>query len=131
MEHFNLTHVEECLKVRWEGDKVFYQASEEERLELSPESLVSMNFWGFHPSIFEESRQQFIEFVQKHGDNPKSEFFIPLVIQTMIDEKKTRVKVIPNDEFWYGVTYQKDKPVVQKAFAKLIEADKYPAALWG
>jgi len=127
----NLSYIEECLKIHWEGDKVFYQGANDEKMELSPESLVSMNLWGFHPDIFEATRLDFIDFVAKHSDNPKAEFFIPLVIQKMIDDKKVRVKVISNDERWYGVTYREDKPIVQKAFTKLIAEGQYPASLWG
>ena len=125
-----LSYVEECLKVRWSGKQVFYQATEDQLKELSPESLVSMNMWGFHPSVFEHSRLRFINFVKKHGGNPKKEFFIPLVIQELIDEKQIKVKVIPNNERWYGVTYREDKKMVEDAFSELVSQNKYPAALW-
>lgn len=130
-DNHNLSYVEECLKVHWEGDRVFYQAAEGEKKELSPDSLVSMNFWGFHPSIFEVFRKDFIEFVEENKDDPKAEFFIPLPIQQLIETGAANVKVIPNDERWHGVTYREDKPIVQEAFRELIEAGKYPESLWG
>lgn len=127
----HLSYIKECLKIHWEGDKVFYLEDDGQKEELSPESLVSMNFWGFHPDIFEVIRKDFIQFVKEHGDNPKAEFFIPLFIQRMIDDGEAKVKVIPNSELWYGVTYREDKPIVQEAFRALIAEGKYPKSLWG
>ena len=127
----HLSYIKECLKVHWESDKVFYLEDDGQKEELSPESLVSMNFWGFHPDVFEVIRKDFIQFVAEHGDNPKAEFFIPLFIQRMIDDKEVQVKVIPNAERWYGVTYREDKPIVQEAFRALIAEGKYPKSLWG
>jgi len=99
--------------------------------QLAPDALVSMNFWGFHPNIFEVIRQQFIQFVRDNQDNPRAEFYIPLVVNDLIQKGAIKLSVIPNAERWYGVTYQEDKPMVQKAFAQLTEEGKYPGQLWG
>jgi hypothetical protein len=72
----------------------------------------------------------FIKFVKDHFNNLKAEFFIPLVINDLINSEKVEVKVIPNREKWYGVTYKEDKPIVQAAFAQLTEQGVYKAPLW-
>lgn len=124
-----LTEVVERHKVQWKDDKIVYEEDGELR-PLPTESLVSMNIWGFHPNIFEIFRQDFIQFVKDNADNPKAEFYIPLVINRLVKENKIKLTVIPNEERWYGVTYQEDKPMVQDAFRKLTEEGKYPEPLW-
>jgi NDP-sugar pyrophosphorylase family protein len=124
-----LTDVVERLKVRKTPEGVFYE-EEGNLFPLSDKALVSMNFWGFHPNIFEIIRQDFITFVEENKDKPRSEFFIPLVVNKLIQEKTVDLHVIPNDEQWYGVTYQKDKPMVLEAFKKLTDDGRYPSPLW-
>ena len=130
-ENNNLTDVVERFKVHREGEQVFCQDEEGNRLEISPASLVSMNFWGFHQDIFEEIRTQFIDFVANNADKPKAEFFIPLVVNKQIKDETAKVAVLSNDEQWYGVTYKEDKEAVQKAFAGLVERGSYNSPLWG
>ena len=127
----NLTDVVERFKVHREGNQVFCEDERGNRLEISSQSLVSMNFWGFHPDIFEVIRKQFVAFVAENSDKPKAEFFIPLVVNQQIKSGAAKVKVLSNDEQWYGVTYQEDKAMVQKAFEGLTIKGNYPAPLWG
>ena len=98
--------------------------------EVDPGSVVSMNFWGFHPNIFERSRQMFIDFVKENQDNPKAEFFIPLVADNLIGTKEAAFPILTSNDRWYGVTYIEDRPVVVEAFKKLVEDGKYPSPLW-
>ncbi len=100
------------------------------RYPLSEESVVSMNFFGFHPSVFNAMETQFADFVKENWDKPKAEFLIPSVVSKQIEKGEIQMKVIPNNEQWYGVTYQEDKIPVQTAFSELTEAGKYPPALW-
>jgi NDP-sugar pyrophosphorylase family protein len=125
-----LTSVVERHKVQRLNGVIYHHTSDGEAHALGEDTLVSMNFWGFHPNIFEEIRLQFVEFARENRDNPKAEFYIPLVANHLIKEKKIKLKVLPNDEQWYGVTYQEDKPLVQNAFAKLSEEGSYPSPLW-
>ncbi len=97
---------------------------------LSEHTLVSMNFFGFHHTVFPALRESFINFVKANGDNPKAEFYIPLFVTEQIQADKIKITVIPNDEQWYGVTYKEDKEVVQHAFEQLTEAGSYPKGLW-
>jgi len=126
--HF-LTTVVERISVGWRNQEIFFE-DKNELIRLNSDTLVSMNFWGFHPAVFDQIRKKFIEFVKNHGENPKAEFFIPLVINEGIQENLFSVKVIPNMEKWYGVTYKEDKELVQNAFKNLTEEGLYPSPLW-
>ena len=125
----NLAKVDERTKIHWEGEKVIYHEGESSH-EVDPGSVVSMNFWGFHPNIFEVSRQMFVDFVQENKDNPKAEFFIPLVADNLINAGKASFPILTSNDRWHGVTYIEDRPVVVDAFKKLVEDGKYPSPLW-
>lgn len=130
-EHNYLTNVVERHKVKKEGAVATYDDGQNGRGELPIDTLVSMNFWGFHPNIFEIIRKDFITFVQENKSNPKAEFYIPLVANRLIEEDEVKIEVLPNNEQWYGVTYQDDKPMVVAAFQKLVEQGSYPqGGLW-
>jgi NDP-sugar pyrophosphorylase family protein len=124
-----LATVTERTKIHWEDDKVIYHEGDTTH-EVNPDSVVSMNFWGFHPNVFEVSRHMFIDFVRENRDNPKAEFFIPLVADSLIASKKARFNVLTSNDLWYGVTYQEDRPTVVDAFKKLVSEGKYPSPLW-
>jgi NDP-sugar pyrophosphorylase family protein len=124
-----LTTVVERTKVQRDGGEIHFE--ENARRHALPENtLVSMNFWGFHPNVFEYIRRHFVEFVRENYNQPKAEFYIPLVVNRLIKEDKVRVSVLPNREQWYGVTYQEDKSMVQEAFDRLTEKGRYPSPLW-
>jgi len=125
----HLTDVVERHKIARSEDGSISYEEEGGRHELSAEALVSMNFWGFHPNIFQIIREQFLEFVEAHRDQPRAEFYIPLVVNNLIKAGKIDLSVLPNQEKWYGVTYKEDKEMVVEAFAKLVEAGKYPEEL--
>lgn len=109
--------------------KVFYEEGGIET-EISKDTRVSMNFWGFTPAVFEESKKLFVDFVEANLDKPKAEFFIPLVADKLIKSGKATFKVIPTSEVWFGVTYKEDKPIVQKCISALVEKGVYPAKLF-
>ena len=90
-----------------------------------------MNLWGFHPSIFRFINEQFIAFVHSHTADPKAEFFIPLVANRLIKSNAVKIKVIPTESDWFGVTYKEDKVVLQAVILKMINDGIYPAELWG
>ena len=88
-----------------------------------------MNFWCFDPSFFTYTQQLFREFLQEHGQAPKSEFFIPIVADRFIKEGG-KVEIIPTSSSWFGVTYKEDAPFVEKSLNELIEQKEYPERLW-
>ena len=88
-----------------------------------------MNFWCFHPSFFAYTQKLFASFLQEHGKELKSEFFIPIVADQFIKEGGT-IEVIPTTSLWFGVTYKEDAPGVQKSVDDLVAAGEYPSSLW-
>lgn len=128
-DHY-LTEVNERLKIQRKEGEISYLGDDDERHPLKDDDLVSMNFWGFHPAIFDTIRKQFADFVNANRENPKAEFFIPLFVDKQINDGEAKYKVLVSNDRWYGVTYRDDKPIVQKAFEKLVEEDRYPNPLW-
>ena len=98
---------------------------------LADDTVVSMNMWGFGYSVMNELTARFPKFLDRAmAENPlKGEFFLPSVVEELLQEDKVAVKVMTTSDKWYGVTYKEDKPVVVEAFAKMIAEGKYPAGL--
>ncbi|MBL7747009.1 MAG: nucleotidyltransferase [Chitinophagaceae bacterium] len=98
-------------------------------VELPANTQVSMNFWCFAPPFFLHTKKLFAEFLAERGNEPKSEFFIPMVADQFIKEGGT-IQVIPTSSFWFGVTYKEDAPFVQQSLDRLIREGEYPQHLW-
>ncbi|NND31878.1 MAG: nucleotidyltransferase [Saprospiraceae bacterium] len=124
----NLASIEETLKISIVGDEVVF--GEDQRGRLPKDAEVSMNFWGFHHSIFGPLEEGFIDFVKKNRDNPKAEYYIPIIVDDMIRAGKIKVKLLHSDDQWYGVTYKDDASQVRAAFTRFAEEGKYPSPLW-
>jgi NDP-sugar pyrophosphorylase family protein len=99
-------------------------------VELSPDAPTSMNFWGFHPEAFDLTAVMFDDFVENNHKNIKAEFFIPLMVNSMILEGKGKVKVLGGGKIWFGVTYKEDKEAVSAKIKDLVNRGEYPAKLW-
>ena len=127
--NYQLTSLNERLKIKKDNGTISY-LDNGERFPLQASDLVSMNYFGFHPSIFAHLKTQFKEFVENNKDKPTAEFFIPLIVNRLVQNKTIKMSVIPSEDQWYGVTYQEDKPIVQKAFDELVSNQVYPLALW-
>lgn len=126
-----LMEICERTKIKIFEDSAKYTDDGENWVDIPAGSTVSMNTWGFTPSLFEELENRFPEFLQRNSQNIlKAEYFLPSVVDSLISENKARVKVLPSQEQWYGVTYQEDKPVVKLAIAGLIRRGAYPEKLW-
>jgi hypothetical protein len=97
--------------------------------ELSSDTRVSMNFWCFDVSFFNYTQKLFSEFLAAHGNEPKSEFFIPIVADQFIREGG-RIELLPTSSEWFGVTYKEDAPFVQQSIDQLIIKGDYPGDLW-
>ena len=91
---------------------------------------VSLNTWGFAPSIFAELDRLFGEFLIAHGRDPDAEFFLPFAVDQLIQEKREPCRVIRSDAAWFGVTYREDADRVRASLARLHLAGEYPAQLW-
>jgi NDP-sugar pyrophosphorylase family protein len=125
----NLEEIVERTKVYRDGDQIVYE-EDDVKFPLSVDTRVSMNFWGFTPEVFKTTEELFKVFAIENKDNPKAEFFIPLVAEHLVKTNIAAFKVIPTDSKWFGVTYKEDKPIVQACIDKLVKDGVYPENLW-
>jgi len=125
----NLTHINERTKIFPENGKIYYTESGI-NVPLPADTVVSMNFWGFDPNVFEYIQKLFIRFLRENGGNPKAEFFIPIIGDAFIADGKGEIKVIPTSAQWFGVTYKEDAPHVKEEIHKLIAEGTYSEQLF-
>ena len=125
-----LQDVTEVTKIIKSGNGAKNIAEGESVTDMTGEEVVSMNMWGFTPEIFPELKKQFIEFLEKDINTPKSEFFIPFAVDAMIKKQFATVKVLKSSDLWFGVTYKEDKPTVVESIKKLIDTGVYPDQLF-
>lgn len=125
----NLLDVEEHTKIfKKDSDIVFDNNGTLKKID--PETPVSMNFWGFQPSYFDWLDKYFTAFLDEQGDQLKSEYFIPTVVNHLITKSDEKVKVLESNAQWFGVTYREDKTEVMQRIAELTEKGVYPDNLW-
>lgn len=125
----NLSGITERTKIYIDNGKIVYEEGDK-KVELGPKTPVSMNFWGFAPSVFPISETLFDQFLEQKIADPKSEFFIPIVVDQFIASGTGSVKVIPTSSQWFGVTYKEDAPGVQTSLSALVNKGEYPDNLW-
>ena len=104
--------------------------SSDRNIELDGSEPVSMNVWGFTPDVFPYLRSMFNDFLKLEGKELKSEFFIPSVINNLIQSNIKAVKVLKTGSSWFGVTYKEDKPHVVNKIKSLVDNDEYPLKLF-
>ena len=97
---------------------------------LTGDEVVSMNLWGLHPSVFRHISEKFKDFLKEHGNDPKAELYIPVVIDGLVKSGKVKVKVLPTQDTWFGVTYRQDRDIAEQCIRKLIDKGLYPEKLW-
>jgi Nucleotidyl transferase len=124
----NLSSITERINISQKDGKIVCDDNLEPK-ELLRKTSVSMNFWCFHPSFFTYTQKVFREFLQNNIENPKAEFFIPIVADRFIKEGGT-IEVIPTAADWFGVTYKEDAPQVEKSLDELVSRGEYPERLW-
>jgi dTDP-glucose pyrophosphorylase len=126
-ENSMLTDITERTKIGTDDGNIYYIEGEE-KISLDPETVVSMNLWGFDEEFIEECNSKFTEFLRDNlGKNPeKCEFYMPSVVSMLINEGKADAYVFNNTDKWYGVTYKEDKPKVVNAIAELKAKGVYP-----
>lgn len=126
-----LSEITEIQKIAKKGNEAIYEENGEWKA-MPDNALVSMNFWGFTPKIFDECAPVFESFIRKGiKENPmKCEHVIPTTIGTLVSEKKCNVRMLSSKDHWFGVTYKEDKPDVMAKIAKMREDGIYPDILW-
>jgi hypothetical protein len=125
-----LLGVRELTKIEKDGTGAKYTDANGAVQRLTGDEPVSMNMWGFTTSLFPHLREQLIEFLKKHGQEEKSEMYIPLVVNELVSARKERCKVLRTTDAWFGVTYREDRPFVVEGIRGLIARGDYPEKLW-
>lgn len=126
-----LTSVVERKSIAYDADHniVFTDENGQEQT-LDPMTPVSMNMWGFTPDYFDYSVESFLNFLSKNHNELKAEFYIPTVVNELIEAGKISLKVLSTPSKWFGVTYAADRPATVAQFQKLVDEGLYPARLF-
>ena len=127
-----LTQIVERTRIEKQADGIRFTEDGETWTDLTADTIVSMNLWGFTPSFLPELEKRFPNFLDTLAvKNPeKAEYFLPLAVEDLLREDKATVKVLQSPDKWFGVTYAADKPVVVAALKEKTEAGLYPDGLW-
>jgi UTP-glucose-1-phosphate uridylyltransferase len=123
-----LEQVIERTKIAREGNTIVFIEKGEKEI-IASDALVSMNFWGFHPTVFEDLEKAFFAFLQSVPE-PTSEIYIPTEVQGLIDSKSVKVKVLHTSDRWHGITYPEDKEQLVGFISECVENQLYPSNLW-
>ena len=129
-ENGYLQSVVELTKVERDGNGAKNTEPDGKVTQLTGNELVSMNMWGFQPSIFPLLHERFHAFLERSGNDLKSEHFVPTAVNELVSSGQARVKVLSTNDAWFGVTYREDRPRVVDSVAALIKKGKYPEKLW-
>ncbi len=127
-----LVSVTERTHIEKRGDHAAYTEDGVRFTDLPGDTLVSMNFWGFRPSMMEAVDRRFEDFLRNDAPRSpeKAEYFLPSVVSAEMAAGRASVRLLPCEEKWYGVTYREDLPDVVRAVTEMKAAGLYPASLW-
>jgi UTP-glucose-1-phosphate uridylyltransferase len=126
-----LRSVQELTRIERKGDTAKYTDAAGQAHPLTGDEVVSLNLWGFTTTIFEQLQREFVSFLSEHGQDPKAEFFIPTVVNALVNSGRERLRVLRTPDSWFGVTYREDRPRVIESVRELIRRGDYPERLWG
>jgi len=129
-ENNQLLNVTERTHIEYVNGELVQKDANENFIPISEDTIVSMNFWGFTPQVFEIANQLFIEFLEENSKKPKVEFYLPSIVKHVLENKVGSVNVLKSEAKWFGVTYKEDKLEVQNAIENLKEQHLYPKHLW-
>lgn len=126
----NLTSMVERTQIERmpDGRIVFHDGGADE--ELAADTPVSMNLFGFTPGYFAHSKEYFRTWYQANRENLKSELYIPTMVNKLIGDGVSELRVLRSAAQWHGVTYKQDKPALVAAIRRMIDAGRYPERLW-
>ena len=125
-----LTSITERLKIKREGEVVVYQDDNGESRTISEDTVVSMNIWGFMPSLFRHLENEMIIFLKENSGSLKAEFLLPNVVDKLIHSGEVEIPVLPTDAQWFGMTYKEDLEIVRGRLAELVARGDYPTPVW-
>jgi hypothetical protein len=125
-----LVSVDELKAIAQEDAGIFNTAAENTKQALAPDTPVSMNFWGFPPSILPDLHRYFDAFLAASGLEPKSECYLPAFAGQLVKDGRLVIRSLDANSEWFGVTYQEDRAEAVKRIAALTAASVYPEKLW-
>ncbi|MGJ8696109.1 MAG: nucleotidyltransferase family protein [Verrucomicrobiaceae bacterium] len=125
-----LKGVEEVVNIaRKDDNEIEGRALDGSACLVAENAIVSMNLWGFPVSFLDEIETHFTQFLKDHGTEPKSECYIPTVVDDLINENVAACHVLETSSSWFGVTYPEDKPHVVQSIQTLVDSGEYPSPL--
>jgi UTP-glucose-1-phosphate uridylyltransferase len=126
----NLVEVIEQTHIERRPKGIGYKDTAGQFITVSGDTMVSMNFWGFTPSIFRYLNQGFKDFISENATKPKSEFYLPSLVNVLVKSRRATVKILNNHDPWFGITYPEDRALVVSKITELMREDIYPEKLW-
>ncbi|MBW6461408.1 MAG: nucleotidyltransferase [Bacteroidales bacterium] len=125
-----LKSITERLKIKREGKIVMCRDETGKNRMIDENTVVSMNIWGFMPSLFHHLEKDLLEFLRENASSEKAEFLLPNVIDRLIRSGEVEVPVLPTNAQWFGMTYQEDREIVMARIKALIKKGVYPTPVW-
>ncbi|BDD10719.1 nucleotidyltransferase [Fulvitalea axinellae] len=125
----NLTGVTERTHITVEEGVIAYSEGDV-KVKLKGEEVTSMNMFGLTPAAFPEFERMFSDFIESNIEQPKAEFYLPSVVNELVKNGSSQVKVLDTDDKWFGVTYREDKLVAIERIKELVAKNVYPSNLW-
>jgi UTP-glucose-1-phosphate uridylyltransferase len=129
-DHMFLKRIVERKKIERTAAGVRYLDADGTPHALTGDEPVSMNLWGFQPSIFVQIQSQFARFLREHGHENSSELYLPSVVDALVTSGQATVKVLHSQDTWFGITYRADRSIATACIRKLIDEGVYPERLW-
>ncbi len=127
-----LKGITERTKIMWKDGEIQFTENDQDWEKVENGTTVSMNFWGFTPSMMAEMEERFPAFLDKAlVENPlKGEYYLPLAVDQLLKENKAKIKILPSTDKWFGVTYKEDRESVVNALQSMKDKGLYPEILW-
>ena len=126
----NLRDIIERTHIYQKDKALYYKVESNTEIKISEDTIVSMNFWGFTPKIFDIAENEFIAFLENHGNDNTKEFYITTIVNTCTNNTSQYFKVLLTDSQWFGITYNEDALDVKNAIRTLTKNTIYPEQLW-
>ncbi|NQT25527.1 NTP transferase domain-containing protein [candidate division KSB1 bacterium] len=126
----HLLHLTEYTDILYQGHQIVSRMEHDQNVQLEGSQMVSMNCWGFSPDLFDYLQSQFHEFLQDFGNDSGREFFLPDVVNRLIQNGSAQVTVLPCQSSWFGVTYAHEQEQVMINLKECISNGLYPYDLW-
>jgi NDP-sugar pyrophosphorylase family protein len=117
-------------EIRTESGRCVSRLDDGSELEIPGDAVVSMNLFGFTPAIFAQARPLFDRFIEAEAASPKKEFYLPDLVNELVERGSAKVKILPTPESWFGITYREDLAIARERMLALCAAGIYPEPLW-